>query len=182
MEQASRGNEAGGGRAAALKQRAIHEVRSFLFLFFYLWILLGLFVLNQALVEREHGGTIAFQGFALFNALVLAKVMLVVERLELARWLRGRPVILVILYEAVICTLFFLVFHVIEKLVMAKLSGHALAAGALGVGGGGFTGTAIVAVILFVSLLPFFAFKNVARAIGMDRMWQILFHRPNRTA
>lgn len=167
---------AAGGRAAALKEMALRQARSFLFLFLYLWVLLGLFVLNQALVERAHGNAFTFQGFAFLNALVLAKVMLVIEELEVARWLRGRPLILVILYEAVICTLFFLVFHVIERSVIAKFSGHAITASAVEVGGGG-VGTLIVTVILFVSLLPFFAFKNVTRAIGADRMREILFHR-----
>ena len=36
----------------------------------------------------------------------------------------------------------------------------------------------IVALIIFVSLLPFFAFKNVTRAIGTQRMKEILFQRP----
>lgn len=166
-----------GGRAAALKNVAIRQVRSFLFLFLYLWVLLGLIVLNQALVERAHGGTVTFQGLAFLNALVLAKVMLVVEELEVARWLKGRPLILVILYEAVICTLFFLVFHVIERSVMAKFSGHAVTASEVEVGGGGLVGALLVSVILFVSLLPFFAFKNVTRAIGADRMRHILFSR-----
>ncbi len=169
--------EGAGGRAAALKEIALRQARSFLFLFLYLWVLLGLFVLNQALVERAHGNAVTFQGFAFLNALVLAKVMLVIEELEVARWLRGRPLILVILYEAVICTLFFLVFHVIERSVIAKFSGHAITAGAVEVGGGGLVGALIVSIILFVSLLPFFAFKNVTRAIGADRMRQILFRR-----
>ncbi|MFG1364627.1 hypothetical protein [Xanthobacter versatilis] len=175
-ERAPESNGTKPGRAA-LMERALREMRTFLSLFLYLWVLLGLFVLNQALVEREHGGTIAFQGFAMLNAFVLAKVMLVIEALELARWLRNRPVIIVIVYEAVICTFFFLAFHLVERLVMAKLRGHALVPGELGIGGGGFAGAAIVAVILFVSLLPFFAFKNVTRAIGADRMRQILFGR-----
>ncbi|MEP9352568.1 hypothetical protein ABLE93_03105 [Xanthobacter sp. KR7-65] len=177
-DQAPRGEEAGGGRTAALLERALEEARTFLFLFLYLWVLLGLFVLNQALVEREHGDTFAFQGFALLNAFVLAKVMLVIERMELARWLRSRPVILVILYEAAICTVFFLAFHLVERMVMAKLRGVALAPGDLAIGGGGWAGVAIVGTILFVSLLPFFGFKNVTRAVGAERMRQILFHRP----
>lgn len=164
-------------RKRSLKELAIEEVRSFLILFFYLWVLFGLFVLNQAVIEREHGGTIVVQGFALLNALVLAKVMLVIEKLELARWVRGLPGVVVILYEALICTFFFLTFHFIERGVVHMLKGHATATEP-GLGGGGILGVVIISIILFVSMLPFFAFKNVARAIGTDRMWQILFHRP----
>lgn len=161
----------------ALRRRAVHEVRSFMTLFIYLLVLFSLFVLNEAAITRQHGGSFTLQGFALVNAFVLAKVMLVIENLELARWLRGRPAILVILYEAAVCTILFLCFHVLERLVVNHLRGVSEAAGDLGLGGGGLLGVVIVAMILFVCLLPFFAFKNVAAAIGMDRMRQILFRR-----
>lgn len=165
------------GKMDAIRRRAVHEARSFLTLFIYLLVLFSLFVLNEAVVTRQHGGSIALQGFALVNAFILAKVMLVIESLELARWLKGRPAILVILYEAALCTILFLCFHVLERVVVSHLRGVSETSGDLAVGGGGFFGVVIVALILFVSLLPFFAFKNVAAAIGMDRMRQILFRR-----
>lgn len=167
-------------KAEALRRRAAQEMRSFLILFLYLWVLFGLFVLNQDMITREHGGTIAVQGIALVNALVLAKVMLVIEALELARWVRNQPVAVIILYEALLCTGFFIVFHFIERAVVDLLRGQGVTSADLSLGGGGIVGVLIVAVILFVSLLPFFAFKNVARAIGPDRMQHILFHRPTR--
>lgn len=170
------------GRWPRIRRQALRQARSFIVLFLYLWVLFGLFLLNEAVVTRQHGGTMALQGFALVNALVLAKVMLVIEELELARWVRGHPVIVVILYEAIVCTLLFLGFHVIERLVVGGLRDHAISAEDLAVGGGGVLGVLIVAVILFVSLLPFFAFKNVTRAIGAERMRRILFDRPGHTA
>ena len=48
-------------------------------LFLYLWILFGVFVLNQGVVLREHGFDFAMQGFAFINALVFAKVMMLFE-------------------------------------------------------------------------------------------------------
>ena len=39
----------------SLKAKAADEFRRFLVLFFYLWILFGVFVLNQGVVLREHG-------------------------------------------------------------------------------------------------------------------------------
>ena len=169
------------GGQQTIKQRALREVRSFLVLFLYLWVLLGLFRLSEAVAARQHGEAIVLQGFAVVNALVLAKVMLVIEDLELARWIRAKPTIVVILYEAIVCTLLFLCFHVVERLVVDGFRGGAVSANDLSVGGGGVLGVVIVAVILFVSLLPFFAFKNVARAIGTERMRRILFDKPDET-
>ncbi len=71
-----------------LKVKAIEEARKFLVLFLYLWVLFGVFVLNQSIVLREQGVGFTAQGFALLNALVLAKVMLLFEALDPGRWLR----------------------------------------------------------------------------------------------
>jgi len=167
-------------RIATIKHHAVREFRTFLIFFFYLWALFGLFVLNEAVITRMHGGTIAFQGFAVINAFVLAKVMMVIEKLELARWLRDRPRIVVILYEAAVCAVLFIVFHIAEHMIVDYFHGEA-AAGALAPAGG-YLGLLIVAVILFVCLLPFFGFKNLALVIGMDRMREILFQRPTPPA
>jgi hypothetical protein len=43
------------------------------------------------------------------------------------------------------------------------------------IGGGGFVGLASVTLILFVALIPFFAFRNLKRALGADRMNTLLF-------
>jgi hypothetical protein len=57
-----------------------------------------LFVVQENIILRQRGisfSAISFsaQGFALFNALVLAKVMLVAEDLDLGRWMKRRPLI-----------------------------------------------------------------------------------------
>jgi hypothetical protein len=168
----------GAEKPRSIKERVIREFIRFWILALYLWLLFGLFVLNQAIVYRQEGFELAFHGFAVLNALILAKVMLVFEELEVARWLKGRPLIMTILFEAALCTALFVVFHVVERLVVAAFRGEAMATSVPAFGGGGLFGLVIVALIIFVSLLPFFAFKNIARAIGPSGMKEILFHRP----
>ena len=63
----------------SLESKAADEFRRFFPLFLYLWILFGVFVLNQGVVLREHGMNFAMQGFAFINALVFAKVMMLFE-------------------------------------------------------------------------------------------------------
>ena len=77
----------------SLKAKAADEFRRFLVLFFYLWILFGVFVLNQGVVLREHGINFAMQGFAFFNALVFAKVMMLFEVFDPGRWLDRKSVV-----------------------------------------------------------------------------------------
>jgi hypothetical protein len=134
--------------------------------------------LDEAVVTRERGLSFLPHGFALINALVLAKVLLVSENLDLARWLRGKAALWSIIYESALCRALFICFHFLEKLAIYLYRGIGIAAGMPSIGGGGWLGLSIVALILFVSILPFFAFKNITRAIGAKRMKEILFHSP----
>ena len=77
-------------RAHRVKQRAV-EVRRFVVLFLYLWALFGVFVLYERIVLTQRGMGFSLQGFALFNALALAKVMLAAEDLNLGGCLHRRP-------------------------------------------------------------------------------------------
>src|SRR4029077_6675448 len=111
----------------SVKAKAIGEVRSFLVLFFYLWILFGVFVLNQGLLLPAAGFNFAMQGFAFITALVFAKVMMLFEIFDPGRWLRKRPLIYPILYETLLLTVLFLVAHVLEKTIEGLLRGKAIA-------------------------------------------------------
>ena len=127
-------------KEAAIAARVKHQIRQFLIMFLYLWVLLTLFVLNDRLTLNQHGLTLAFNGFALLNALVLAKVMLLMEDLHLARWLENRPLIYPIIYESALLSVLFLVFHVVERLAVGWWHGKTLAESMPLVNGGGMSG------------------------------------------
>lgn len=162
-------------RARQLRERAAEEIRRFVVLFLYLWVLFGLFVLNERIILRQHGIGFASQGFAVFNALVLAKVMLVAEDLNLGRWLDRRPLIYPILHEAFLFTVLFIVFHVAEEIAVGLIHGETVTASVPAIGGGGVGGLLCVAVISFVALIPYFAFRNFSRALGAGRLNAMLF-------
>ena len=140
----------------SLTAKAADEFRRFLVLFFYLWILFGVFVLNQGAVLREHGFDFTLQGFAFINALVFAKVMMLFEIFDPGRWLRKRPLIYPILYETLVLTVLFLVAHVLEKTLEGVLRGKTMAESLPLIGGGGLLGLLSATAILFVALIPFF--------------------------
>jgi hypothetical protein len=138
-------------------------------------VLFGLFALHERIVLREQGINFTAQGFALVNALVLAKVMLIAEDLNLGRWLDRRPLIYPILHDAVLFTVLFIVFHIVEDVVIGLIHGETVRASIPVIGGGGVVGLLCVAVILFVALIPYFAVKNLNLALGPGRLKALLF-------
>jgi hypothetical protein len=165
--------------ARSLKAKAADEFRRFLVLFFYLWILFGVFVLNQGVVLREHGINFAMQGFAFFNALIFAKVVMLFEVFDPGRWLRKRPLIYPILYESVLLTVLFLVAHVLEKTIEGLIRGKTLTESMPLLTGAGLPGFLSIAVILFIALIPFFGLRNLSLAMGEGRLYAMIFANPS---
>jgi hypothetical protein len=123
-------------RLRIVKERLGHELRRFALMF--------LFVLNEDIIFRQRGISFSAQGFAVFNALVLAKVMLVAEDLDLGRWLKRRPLIYPILHESLLLTALLIGFHVVEHLVIGLVKGETFAASIPHIGGGGLAGLALL--------------------------------------
>jgi hypothetical protein len=165
--------------ARSLKAKAADEFRRFLVLFLYLWILFGVFVLNQGVAMREHGINFPMLGFAFINALVFAKVMMLFEMFDPGRWLRTRPLIYPILYETLLLTALFLVAHVLEKTIEGLVRGKTIADSVPLLGGGGLVGFLSITAILFIALIPFFGLRNLSLAMGEGRLYAMIFSQPS---
>jgi hypothetical protein len=64
---------------------------------------------------------------------------------------------------------------VVEHLVVGLVERETVAESIPAIGGGGLAGVICVAVILFVAMIPFFAFRNVSRVLGPGRLHAMLF-------
>jgi hypothetical protein len=168
--------EAGPGhtRLHPVKERVKHEVREWAVMFVYLWVLLGLFGLHQSIIMSEQHLNFRLQGFALINALILSKVMLVGEGLRFAQ---GRPdsrPILIILNKSLGFALLFIVFHILESLVVGITHGKSVVESFPEMAGGHLQGIIALGIIVSVSLVPFFAFRELSRVLGSGRLLRLL--------
>jgi fumarate reductase subunit C len=162
-------------RKLGLKQRVFDEVIKFLAIAFYLWVMFGVFALHESVVSAKNHIDYHFYGFAVINALILGKVMLVAEDLHFADWFKDRPLIYPILCKAVAFSILFLVFDVLEEVLVGVFKGKTIGESIPTIGGGTPSGVFFVAVILAVALIPFFAFRAVGRAIGERELHSLMF-------
>ncbi len=182
----------GGGTLAAergpnkhgrnLKERVIHELKSFAVIFVYLWVVLGVFFLHEKIVLEKHDIAFSAYGLALVNALVLGKVMLIAEDLHFAHQLADRPLVLSILYKSIAFAVLFICFYILEELVVGLIKGKTVAQSFPDIGGGSLQGILVVGVILFVALIPFFAYRELGRVIGERQLHDLLFKKRTGSA
>lgn len=141
----------------------------------YLWLLFGLFALHDMLISRRLGLSFEFEGFAIINALVLGKVMLIAEDFNFGAGRKGRPLIYPILRQAALFALLFMAFHSLETAVLGLIRGSAPASGVTDLGGGGIADLVTITAALFIALVPYFAFRNISRELGWPVMRRLLF-------
>ena len=162
-------------RKRDLKQRIFDEVIKFWGIAFYLWVMFGVLALHESVVSEKNHINYHFYGFALVNALVLGKVVLIAEGFHFADWFKGRPLIYPILCKAVAFSALLLVFDVVEEVLVGIFKGKTIDASIPSIGGGSPTGVFFVGIILAVALIPFFAFREIGRVIGERELHSLIF-------
>ncbi len=164
----------------SLKEKASHEFRRFLVIFLYLWVVFGLLSLHKSLVLSQHHLDVEEHTFAVINAFVFAKVLLVGEQLNLGSRFAKKPLIYAILYKCFVFTVVLIGFHVIESVGVGLWHGHTIAESLPPFLGWNPRGLLAVGVMCFVLLLPFFGFREIARVIGHRELRALLLEARDR--
>jgi hypothetical protein len=156
-----------------VKRRAEEELKRFVIMFAYLFVIFALFQLHEYLILRQHDIAYAHYGFAVIQALILAKVMLIGEAMKLGHRLSKQRRVVVIAYRSAVFALFFLVFKIFEDALIALFKGKNVIE-SITAPGGSTPATIILAVIFWVMLMPYFAFLELGRAYGVDSLKHLL--------
>jgi hypothetical protein len=157
-------------RKKSLTERAISELEKYAIITVYLWLLFALFSLHTRQVLQQHGMTSVWQtGFALVNALIFGKVILIAQVLEVGKSLERRALMWIVLGKSLIFAVLLIAFHIAEEAIRAWFESQPLSEG-LADFGGTLPGLLTYAAIFFVVLIPFFAFQEAARILGASAL------------
>jgi hypothetical protein len=118
------------------KARAISELKKFIVITLYLWVLFALFSRYRRMILEEHGISVWEQSFAIINALIFAKVILIAQALNLGVELQKYPLIYSVLGSSLIFTIVLFAFHILEEAIRALVKGLPLSTSIADFGGG----------------------------------------------
>jgi len=156
--------------------KIVERMKRLFFVFVYVWIFLALFGLHEVILRPEQN-FLYVQGLALLNAFVLAKVVYVAEELHVGENFRERPLIYPVLFRSFLFAVILVFFHLIEEIVTGALRGKSVSESVSAVAGGTLGGILAAGVIVFVVLIPFFAFREMAKLVGSEVVRELLFVR-----
>jgi hypothetical protein len=168
------------GAKPSLKTRAISTGKKTLVMMLYLWAFLAVLNLHKTVVLQQRNIDYNGLGFAIVNAVVLVKVMLVADDLKLGSRFAKTSLIYHTLYAAFVFTVILVGFHILEGVLMALVRGKPVSESLADFGAGDVRGVLSIGAIAFVGLIPFFLFREIGRVVGEDRLWELVFRRGTR--
>jgi hypothetical protein len=166
-------------RINQIKAKGIVEGKRLFWMFVYLWVLLGLFSIHKSIVLNEPN-LLYHQGFAFINAWLLAKVMLTAEMFHVADNLKHKPLIYPIMFKSATYSMILMSFYIIEETLIGMWHGKTATESIPDIGGGSLKGILVVGFMMFVVLMPFFALREISRAIGDDNLYELFLVRGSR--
>jgi hypothetical protein len=165
---------------ASKKEKIVHELRSLLVIFLYLALFFIVLRTYTHLILLERQISYVAYGLTLIKALALAKIILTGETFRLGERFHDKPLIVSTLYATLIFSAFALIFELIEHLILGVIHGKSAGEVFTEILEKGWPHLAGAALVIFVSFLPFFAFRALEREIGGGKLKDFFFKSRER--
>ena len=165
------------------KERVAREIARYFCNVVYLAIVFGLFAWYRRLILAEYNIRYLKYGVAIFEALVLAKIVWMADLLGLTRRLfQKKPLIFPTLYNSAVFSVFVGVFAVLEHTVGGLLKGKGWLAGLAELRAEGGYELIARCLITFCVFIPFFALRELGKTLGQEGKLGRLFFRDRTLA
>lgn len=159
-----------------LRERATIELREFAILSAYLFVCFAALLYFKDSVLQAHGTSFVPWAFAAIKAIVSAKFMLVGRMLGLGEGMtKRRPLIHSTLFRSAAFLLVLAVLTVIEEIALGRFHGKNLADSLSDLAGGTVHQIVATCVLLFLILIPYFAFRALGEVIGERTLVRLYF-------
>ena len=163
----------GNPKAASLKQKAIHEFRQYVAISLYLAFFFCAVTTYRMLLLKDFQDAYFNYGAALFNALIVGKVILIGEYVRLGKKHENKALLLSSIYKAFLFGVLVFVFHAVEEVIKRALHGVTVTGAFREIH---FDELLDRTLVIFCTFVPLFAFRELRRVLGEEQFQRILFH------
>lgn len=124
------------------------------------------------LLLNEHNVSYWNLSFALINALVVTKVIMIGEYAKVGRRFEHKPLFVSAVWKAFIFGLLVFAFHIVEEGIKRLIHGSDLARASREIR---FDQLAARSMVVLCSFIPLFAFRELRRVMGEDEFRTLIF-------
>jgi hypothetical protein len=156
------------------KQKIKHELWEMIWLFLYLaFFFCALAAYDLLLLKQYEAGYWNF-GFAVLNALVVMKVIMIGEYAKVGRMHENKGVFVSAVWKALVFGLLVFAFHIVEELVKRLIHGSELARASQEIR---LDQLAARTIVVFCTFIPLFAFREFQRVMGEEPFHALVFEK-----
>lgn len=171
--------EEGEAEPATLRRRVLAEMIEYYFDFLYLAFFLVAFNFYRRLILAEYDITYLNYGIPLLEAAVLAKVIMIGDMVPMGHGFQRRPLIIPTFLRSLLFCVYVVIFALIEHTVTGLLHGKGWMAGTLEIESKGRDELLAKSIIVFAAFVPFFAFKELEKVLGKERLRSLFWRNPH---
>jgi hypothetical protein len=165
----------------SLRHRATEELKELLILSLYLYVCLGAIIIMKSAILNSVGVAFDAWGIAAVKALLLAKFMLIGKALRLGEK-KNTPLVLPTLYQSALTLVLLIVLTTLEEILVGALHHRTVKESLTHVAGDRLDMVLATFLIMFLILVPYFAFRNLAEVLGPGVLPRLFFTDPVRRA
>jgi hypothetical protein len=154
------------------KQKAKHELKEMLVLSGYLAFFFCALTTYKMFLLRQYQIDEWSYGFALLNALVITKVIMIGQYAKIGRKHEGKSVFISAIWKSFIYCLLVFAFHIVEEIIKRLIHGADVAKASRQVR---FEELGANSVVVFATFIPLFIFLELRRVMGDEAFISLFF-------
>jgi len=165
-------------KRATLARRARNELIEYLAIASYLAVCFGALLFYKATILESEGVETTRVALAIVKALILGKFVLLLESLKVGHGKIGASVLILdILKKALLFTVLLLVLSAVEEVIVGYFHGENAHNALRTMGGGSVPQLIATTLLMFLILIPYFAYREIAAKLGEEAVSKLLFAR-----
>lgn len=154
------------------KQKAMHELRELLLIFGYLAFFFCALTTYSMLLLNEYHVKYWSYGFALLNALIITKVIMIGEYAKVGKRYEAKALFFSGVWKAFVFSWLVFGFHVVEEIIKRLIHGADMAKASTDIRFDELAGRSIV---IFCTFIPLFVFREFRRVMGEEEFRTMVF-------
>lgn len=158
-----------------IKQKIKHELQNLIINFLFLAMLFLAFAVYRKVLIKAPAPVYFYYAYALFEALILAKILTIGQSLNLGQHYRTSRLFVDILYKTFIFSLFILVFTSIEHFIEGLFHGEGVYGSLNKVIYSDWLIILARTVVMFFVFIPFFGLIEVTRILTGRDLYELFF-------
>lgn len=158
-----------------LKQKAKHELWEMTWLFLYLAFFFCALVTYDTFLLDEYHVKYMNYAFAIINALVITKVIMIGEYAKVGKRYEERSLLVSAIWKSVMFGLLVFAFHLLEELIKRVIHGRDMATITKDMR---FDQLVSRSIVVFCIFIPLFGFRELRRVMGEEEFRKLVFDRP----